>query len=308
MKQFETGLKLLEKACGNDKDNILSLATISSRSNKDGRAIPAVRDVDAYYEDGVFYVVTHAQSNKILEIAKNQEVAFSVNFANIRGKAIGENLGWVLDPKNAEIRIKLRRVFAKWYDDANDEKDPNFCYLAIHIKEAVIVKGHGANTQKYYLDFVNKRAFDEVKSMKERDAYYFSFYGADAVSKGKEYLFTYLTDNKIDLKTQTDPVYIFGYYDITKVQNEDFEYRICFIIPSHITLNDKPKIMKIFGGDFARRYTTIKSLETDKKEFYETIIRDGYHAGPMIVEQYLLPENKMAPRYKALMILPVEKV
>ena len=28
-------------------------------------------------------------------------------------------LGWVLNPKNAELRVKLRRAFTDWYDQAN---------------------------------------------------------------------------------------------------------------------------------------------------------------------------------------------
>lgn len=34
---------------------------------------PAVRDIDAYYEDGVFYGVTYALSNKMKEISANSE-------------------------------------------------------------------------------------------------------------------------------------------------------------------------------------------------------------------------------------------
>jgi hypothetical protein len=46
---------------------------------------------------------------------------------------VSENLGWVLDPRNSEIRTKLRTAFADWYDMANNEKDENFCILAIHL-------------------------------------------------------------------------------------------------------------------------------------------------------------------------------
>ena len=39
------------------KDNVIALATTEE-------AVPQVRYVNAYYEDGAFYVVTHALSNK----------------------------------------------------------------------------------------------------------------------------------------------------------------------------------------------------------------------------------------------------
>lgn len=35
----------------------------------DGKPRPVVRSVDAYYEDGKFYVVTHGKSNKMQQIA-----------------------------------------------------------------------------------------------------------------------------------------------------------------------------------------------------------------------------------------------
>lgn len=35
---------------------------------------PEVRTVNGYYEDGAFYVITHAKSNKIRQIASNPHV------------------------------------------------------------------------------------------------------------------------------------------------------------------------------------------------------------------------------------------
>ena len=40
------------------KDTVLSLATVEG-------GLPHVRAVNAYYEDGAFYVITHALSNKM---------------------------------------------------------------------------------------------------------------------------------------------------------------------------------------------------------------------------------------------------
>ena len=60
----------------------------------------------------------------------------------------------MLDPKNAELRVKLRRAFADWYDQANDEKDESCVILATRITRARIMRDHGA--VRYNLDFVNK--------------------------------------------------------------------------------------------------------------------------------------------------------
>lgn len=159
MSRYEDGLKLIEKSCGNGKDNVISLATIALEHGLGGKPHPYVRDVDAYYEDGVFYVATTANSTKMKQIAQNQEVAFAVHFEGISGSAAGENLGWVLDPKNAEIRAKLRKAFADWYDQANKENDENCCILAIRITRAAIFRDHGA--LRYNLDFVKKAEAEE---------------------------------------------------------------------------------------------------------------------------------------------------
>ncbi len=154
MNRYEEGLKIIEDCCGNSKDNVIALSTIALDTEVEGSPYPKIRDVDAYYEDGVFYVTTWAKSNKIQEIAKNKRVAFSVNFEGITGSAIGENLGWVLDPKNADIRTKLREAFSDWYDQANDEQNKNCIILVIRITKAAIFRDHGA--VQYQLDLMNK--------------------------------------------------------------------------------------------------------------------------------------------------------
>lgn len=161
MSKYEEGLKLIEERCGNGKDNVISLSTIAIESNADGKPRSYVRDVDAYYEDGVFYVVTWAKSTKMQQIAQNKEVAFAVCFEWFSGHGIGENFGWVLDPKNADLRTKLRAAFAKWYDYANNEKDENCCILAIRLTRATVIKDHGA--VRYNMDFVNKIETGEGK-------------------------------------------------------------------------------------------------------------------------------------------------
>ena len=155
MSRYEEGLRLIEDCCGNGKDNVIALSTIAFEPNTDGKPYPYVRDVDAYYHDGVFYVTTWAKSNKMMQIAHNEAVAFSVCGEGISGNGIGKNLGWVLDPKDAEIRIQLRKAFSDWYDHANNEEDENCVILAIHIRRCSIFRDHGA--VRYNLDFVNKR-------------------------------------------------------------------------------------------------------------------------------------------------------
>ena len=162
MNKYEEGMAILEESFGSGKDNVISLATIALDLNADGKPRPAVRSVDAYYEDGVFYAITYATSNKMQQIAENNEVSISATFENESGQvwftanAVGENLGWVLKEENAELRTKLRKAFAFWYDFANNENDPNCCYLAIHFKKGVINKNHFQTL--YHMDFASKTA------------------------------------------------------------------------------------------------------------------------------------------------------
>ncbi len=154
MSMYEEGLELIEEKFGNGKDNLISLATIARESSADGKPRPVVRGVDAYYEDCTFYVVTYAKSNKMLQIELNPEVSIAFCSEMFTANGVGENLGWVLDPKNAEIRTKLRTAFADWYDMANNENDENCCILAIHLTRGTLNVNHWEKL--YHMDFFNK--------------------------------------------------------------------------------------------------------------------------------------------------------
>lgn len=67
------------------KDKVISLATVS-------RNIPNVRNVNAYYEDGVLYIITYALSNEIKHIEQNSTVAIAGDWFTAHGKGI--NLGY----------------------------------------------------------------------------------------------------------------------------------------------------------------------------------------------------------------------
>lgn len=144
MGEFADGLKVLDECCGGGKDNVISLATIAIEGSEGEAPCPAVRDVDAFYEDGVFYLTTSAQSNKVLQITRNRNVAFSVYLEGICGNGTVVNLGWVLRPENEAIRGKLRGAFADWYDAANDEDDQNCVILAISVTRIAVFRDHGA--------------------------------------------------------------------------------------------------------------------------------------------------------------------
>ena len=157
MSKYENAMKLMEERCGNGKDNVIALATIALTPNAAGNPRPAVRMVDAYYEDGVFYISTSAKKSKMLEIEKNNEVSVcGMDWFAAHGTA--ENLGWVKDEKNAEIRAKMKKVF-EWFDDHGDEDNPSSIVLRITLTNGTIIDNDQKYGEwKYEADFANKTA------------------------------------------------------------------------------------------------------------------------------------------------------
>ncbi len=147
MNQFNDAIKILSERFG--KDSLISIATM------DGSR-PSVRTVDAYYEDGAFYVVTYALSNKMKQIGVNPEVAICGEWFTAHG--IGENLGYVREESNEAMMTKLREAFVAWYSNGHvNENDPNTCLLRIRLTDGVLIdheKKYGA--WQYKLDFVNQ--------------------------------------------------------------------------------------------------------------------------------------------------------
>lgn len=157
MSKYENAIKLMEERCGNGKEIVIALATISLSQSAAGNPRPAVRMVCAYYEDGVFYVSTDAKKNKMLQIEKNNEVSVAgLDWYTFHGTA--ENLGWFKDEKNAEIRSKFKKAF-DWFHEVGDEDNPNSIVLRISLTEGTIIDNERKYGEwQYEIDFVNKTA------------------------------------------------------------------------------------------------------------------------------------------------------
>jgi len=50
------------------------------------------------------------------QIAKNSEVSIVGCLEMFTANGLGKNLGWVLDPKNAKIRAKIRTAIVEGHD------------------------------------------------------------------------------------------------------------------------------------------------------------------------------------------------
>lgn len=122
-------------------DSLMALATAEDNQ-------PFVRAVNAYYEDGCFYIITSAASSKMKQIAKNPAVSLCGDWFTAQGT--GENLGQVLLPEHAELMDKLRAVFAEWYSDGHViEADENTVLLRVRLTSGVLF----SNGERWEIDF-----------------------------------------------------------------------------------------------------------------------------------------------------------
>ena len=131
--------RLMDERFGHDV--LIALATA-----KDGK--PFVRAVNAYYEDGSFYIITYGLSEKMKQIAANPAVAICGDWFTADGT--GENMGYLFSDSNKALASRLREAFSAWYDSGHiDEKDVNTCILRVRLSKGVLFN-HGT---RYEIDF-----------------------------------------------------------------------------------------------------------------------------------------------------------
>ena len=155
MNNFGEAMRVLQEKFGN-QDALISLSTIALSNNEAGKPVPAARLVSVYYEDGCFYTVTYATTAKVLQITQNPEVAICYIVENFTANGIAENLGWVCDEKNKALMDKIRPIFAGWYNDANNDEDPNTVLIRIRMTNGVWNDAHAGIRNE--IDVVNKIA------------------------------------------------------------------------------------------------------------------------------------------------------
>ena len=113
------------------KDTVIALATVEN-------GIPYVRNVNAYYEDGAFYVITYALSNKMKQLEKNTVAAISGEWFTAHGN--GVSLGYFGKKENAVMAEKLRQVFAEWIDNGHTNfADENTVILRIELTDGLLL-------------------------------------------------------------------------------------------------------------------------------------------------------------------------
>lgn len=107
-----------------------------------------MRYVNAYYENGAFYVITHALSNIMKHIKENPVVAIAGEWFTAHGNGI--SLGYFGKKENYVIADKLKEVFAEWIDNGHtDLNDENTIILCVQLTEGILFS-HGT---RYDIDF-----------------------------------------------------------------------------------------------------------------------------------------------------------
>jgi general stress protein 26 len=116
------------------KDTVIALGTV-----EDG--VPYVRYVNAYYEDGAFYMITYALSHKVRQIRQGSAVAIAGEWFTAHGKGI--DLGYFGKKENQAIAEKLKKAFAAWIDNGHtDFEDENTIILRVELTDGVLLS-HG---------------------------------------------------------------------------------------------------------------------------------------------------------------------
>lgn len=117
------------------KDSVIALATAENN-------IPHVRYVNAYYENGAFYIITHALSHKMKQLAAVPTVAIAGDWFTAHGT--GTSLGFVGKEENLPLAEKLKKVFAQWIDNGHtDLSDENTVILQVELTDGLLLS-HGA--------------------------------------------------------------------------------------------------------------------------------------------------------------------
>lgn len=133
--------ELMDERFGHD--SVIALATMDAD-------MPWVRYVNAFYEDGAFYVITYALSNKMNHIAQNPNVAIAGDWFTAHGK--GSNLGYVGKSENKDLIEKLKKAFSAWIDNGHTNfEDENTCILRVKLTDGVLFS-HGT---RYDIDFTD---------------------------------------------------------------------------------------------------------------------------------------------------------
>lgn len=120
--------KLMVERFGHD--TVIALATTEN-------GVPYVRYVDAYYENGAFYVITHALSSKMRQLETNPRAAIAGDWFTAHGSCV--NLGFFGKPENSGLAERLKEAFSAWIDNGHSNlTDENTVILCVELTDGLL--------------------------------------------------------------------------------------------------------------------------------------------------------------------------
>ena len=108
-----------------------------------------VRDVNAIYRDGKFYVLSRVGNSLMQQIVVSPAVGLCHGSHNMQGTA--RSLGHPLDPANAALRKFLKKEFSLNYGEYVTESNPDMRIVEITVTTAETFTRY----HRYNIDFVN---------------------------------------------------------------------------------------------------------------------------------------------------------
>ena len=111
-----------------------------------------VRDVNTYYNDGKFYILSKATNSLVKDISINPRVGLCHGSHNIYGNA--KSLGHPLEASNAALRKKLKKQFSLNYDEYVAEHNPEMRIVEVTVTHAETYTRY----HRYEIDFTKGEA------------------------------------------------------------------------------------------------------------------------------------------------------
>lgn len=135
----EKALEIMRERFGSD--SLIAVATIEEDR-------PSVRTVNSYYENGAFYVITHALSGKMKQIASNPNAAICGDWFTAHRNR-GKHRACPRWKKRSDCVETSGGVFRMVYKRAYQRKRSDTCILRIRLTDGVLLS-HGV---RYDMDF-----------------------------------------------------------------------------------------------------------------------------------------------------------
>ena len=109
--------------------------------------VVSVRDVNAIYRDGIFYVLSRVGNSLMNQISVNPAVGMCHGSHNMHG--VARSLGHPLDPQNAALRKFLKKEFSLNYNEYVTETNPDMRIVEIRVTFAETFTRY----HRYKIDF-----------------------------------------------------------------------------------------------------------------------------------------------------------